>query len=106
MGSIFRIPALLQSATSFHFHPLHDTEKRQGTNVDKVRRKHAKMLIKKLNIASIDSLCNLLPNLVRAPPLYHVESGPTVLGLGAGGGSDEQAVFEFALEVVFFDVVC
>lgn len=106
MGSIFRIPALVQSATSFHFHLSHDNKKRSGTNVDKIRRKHAKMLIKKLNIARIDSLCNLLSDLVRASPLNHIEPGPAVLGLGAGGGSDEQAVFEFALEVVFFDVVC
>lgn len=64
------------------------------------------MLIKKLNIARINSLCNLLSDLVRASPLNHVESGPAVLGLRAGRGSDEQAVLEFALEVVFFDVVC
>jgi hypothetical protein len=64
------------------------------------------MFIKKLDIPSINSLRNLLPNLVRASPLNHVESGPAVLGLGAGRGSDEQGVFEFALEVVFFDMVC
>lgn len=78
MRSIFRIPAL---------HPLAffaSLNGKMGTDVDKVRRKHAKMLVKKLNISGVDSLCNLLSDLVRASTLNHVESGPAILGLSAG----------------------
>ena len=51
------------------------------------------MLIKELDIALINPLCN------------HVKSPPSVLVFGAGLRADEEVVFEFALESVLLDVV-
>lgn len=63
------------------------------------------MLIEKLDVAIVDASSNFLADLVRGPPLDHIETCPSVFGLSAGGGANEQVVFELALEVVFFNMV-
>lgn len=40
------------------------------------------MLVEEFNSALVDSLGNLLANLVRAAPVDHVIAGPSVFGLG------------------------
>ena len=64
------------------------------------------MLIKELNIAVVDSLCDLLSDLVRAAALNHVQPRPAILRLRTGRGAHEEVVLELALEVVLLDVVC
>lgn len=64
------------------------------------------MLIEELNLASVDSLGDLLSDLVRAPSLNHVQASPAVLRLCTGGSAHEERVLELSLQVVLLDVVC
>lgn len=64
------------------------------------------MLIKELDIAIVDSLCDLLSDLVRAAALNHVQARPAILRLRTGRGAHEEVILELALEVVLLDVVC
>jgi len=75
-------------------------------SINQVRRTHGKVLVEELDVAVVDALCDVLADLVRAPPLDHVVARPSVLGLGAGRGADEEVVFELALEAVLLDMVC
>lgn len=63
------------------------------------------MLIKELDIAVVDPLCDFLADLMGRASLDHVQSRPSVLGLRAGRRADEQRVFLLAFEVVLLDVV-
>jgi hypothetical protein len=49
--------------------------------IHQVNREHAKMFIEEVDVAIIDAFGDLLANLMRRPPLDHVESRPSVLGL-------------------------
>ena len=64
------------------------------------------MLIKELDLAIVDSLGDFFSDLVRATSLNHVQAGPAVLGLCAGGSTDKQVVLQLSLEVVLLDMVC
>lgn len=64
------------------------------------------MLIKKVDLSIIQPLGNLLSDLVRTPPLNHVQRRPPVLCLSTGRSTHEQRVPELALQVVLFDMVC
>jgi len=61
--------------------------------IHQIHRKHAQMLVEELYIAVVDSLRDLLTDLMRRPPLDHIETGPSVLSLCAGGGPDEEIEF-------------
>ena len=50
-------------------------------SVHQIDREHAQMLVKKFDVAIVDTLCNLLADLVGCTTLDHVELGPAVLGL-------------------------
>ena len=63
------------------------------------------MLVEEVDATLVDALGNVLADLVRSATGDHVESSPAVLGLGAGRGTDEEAVLELALEAVLLDVV-
>lgn len=63
------------------------------------------MLVEEVDAPLVDALGDGLADLVRAPPLNHVEAGPPVLRLGARRRADEERVAELALEVVLLDVV-
>lgn len=63
------------------------------------------MLVEELDVTVVDTAGNLLADLVRATALNHVELGPSVLSLRAGGGTDEEVVLELTLEVVLLDMV-
>lgn len=63
------------------------------------------MLVEEVDATLVDALGNVLADLVRSATGDHVESSPAVLGLGASGGTDEEAVLELALEAVLLDVV-
>lgn len=63
------------------------------------------MLVEKVDSSRVDSLGDVLADLVRASSVDHVESSPSVLRLGTGRGADEQGVLHLALEVVLLDVV-
>ena len=65
--------------------------------IHKIDGKHAKMLIKELDIAIVNAFSNLLANLMRAPPLDHIQARPSVLGLGPRRGSNEEVVLELSL---------
>lgn len=73
--------------------------------VDEVSGEHGQVLVEEVDTARVDALGNVLADLVRASAVDHVELGPSVLSLGAGGGADEQRVLELALEVVGLDIV-
>lgn len=73
--------------------------------VHQVNGKHAQMLIEELDVAVVDSLRDLLADLMRRPPLDHVELRPSVLRLGARRGTNEQVVLQLSLEVVLLDVI-
>jgi len=63
------------------------------------------MLIKELDSAIIYSFGNIFSNLMRAPPLNHIQSCPPVLGFRATRRADEQRVSQLALEVILLDMV-
>lgn len=75
------------------------------TYVNKIRREHGQMLVEKVDASRVDSLGNILADLVRASSVDHVESSPSVLGLGTCRGADEEGVLHLALEVVLLNVV-
>ena len=73
--------------------------------VEEILREHGEMLVKELDAALVDSLGDGLSDLMGRPALNHVQLGPTVLSLSAGGGADEKVVLHLALEVVLLDMV-
>lgn len=78
----------------------------ESTYIDQIRGKHAQMLVEELNLAGVDSLGDLLSDLMRAASLNHVQASPAVLRLCTGGGAHEEGVLELSLQVVLLDVVC
>jgi len=64
------------------------------------------MLVEELDIAIVDSLCNLFSDLVGGASLNHVQTSPAVLRLRTGRGAHEEVVLQLALQVVLFNVVC
>ena len=74
-------------------------------SVDQIRRTHRKVLVKELDVAVVDSLCDIFADLVGASPLDHVVARPSVLGLGARRGTNEEVVLELALKAVLLDMV-
>jgi hypothetical protein len=63
------------------------------------------MLVEELDVAIVDTLSNLLTNLMRRPALDHVQSCPSVLCLGARRCANEKIVLELALQAVLLDMV-
>lgn len=63
------------------------------------------MLVEEVDATRVDSLGNVLADLVRASPVDHVESSPSVLRLGTCRGADKERVLHLALEVVLLDIV-
>ena len=51
--------------------------------IHEIDGKHAQMLIEELYIAIVDTLCNLFTDLMWCSALDHVQSCPSVLGLGS-----------------------
>jgi len=52
-------------------------------SVHQVHRKHAQMFVEELDVSVVDTLCDLLSDLMRSSALDHVQLGPSVLGLCA-----------------------
>lgn len=63
------------------------------TYVDQIRREHAQMLVEEVDLTIVDTLGNLLADLVRAPAINHVQFSPAVLCFRAGRSADKQGVF-------------
>lgn len=63
------------------------------------------MLIEELDVAIVDTFCNLLADLMRRPTLNHVQTSPSVLSFSARRRTDEKIVLQLALKVVLFDMV-
>jgi hypothetical protein len=63
------------------------------------------MLVKELDIAIVNPLCNFLAHLMRRASLNHIQPRPSVLRLRAGRRTDEEVVLELALEIVLLDMV-
>lgn len=63
------------------------------------------MLVKEVYPALVDSFCNGFSDLMRTPPVNHIQSSPSILGLGSGGSAHEEGVSQLALEVILLDVV-
>ena len=63
------------------------------------------MLIEEFDVAVVDTLGNILADLMRRAALDHVQAGPPILSLGTGGGADEEIVFQFTLESISLDMV-
>jgi hypothetical protein len=73
--------------------------------VDQIRRTHGQVFVEELDVAVVDPLCDILSDLVRASSLDHVVARPSVLGLGAGRGTNEEVVLELTLEAVLLYMV-
>jgi len=54
-----------------------------------VNRKHGQVLVKEVDPPLVDSLCDLLANLVRTTSLDHVQSRPSILSLGPRRRADK-----------------
>jgi hypothetical protein len=63
------------------------------------------MLVKELDVAIVNTLCNLLSNLMRRPALNHIQPRPTVLSLCSGRRANEEIVLELTLKAILFDVI-
>jgi hypothetical protein len=64
------------------------------------------MLVEKLYPTFVDTLCNVLPNLMRTSSFNHIQGSPPILGLGACRRAYKESVAQLALQVILFDVVC
>lgn len=73
--------------------------------VDEISGEHGQVLVEEVDATLVDTLGNVLADLMGRAAVDHVESSPAVLGLGTSGGTDEKAVLELALEAVLLDVV-
>lgn len=63
------------------------------------------MLIKELNLPTINPLRNLLSNLMRRPSFNHIQPGPPILRLRTRRRADEKIVLELTLKSILLDVV-
>jgi hypothetical protein len=63
------------------------------------------MFIKELDIRLINTPGNLLSNLMRAPPLNHIQFRPTILRLSPGGRAHEKGVFHLSLQAILLYVI-
>lgn len=55
------------------------------------------MLVEELYVAIIDTLGNLLSDLMRRATLNHIESRPAVLRLSSRRSTDEEIILQLAL---------
>ena len=63
------------------------------------------MFIKELDIAIVNALGNLLADLMRAPPLDHVQPRPSIFSLRSRRRADEEIILEFTLQSVLLNMV-
>lgn len=63
------------------------------------------MLVEKVDSAIVDTLRDRLTDLMRTPPVDHIQASPSVLCLGPGGRANEEGVSQLALKAVLLDVV-
>jgi hypothetical protein len=63
------------------------------------------MLVEELDPPLIDTLGNVLADLVRGTALDHIEGCPAIFCLGTRRSTDKEGVPQLALKVVLFDVV-
>lgn len=63
------------------------------------------MLVEKVDTARVNTLGDVLADLMRASSVDHVERSPSVLGLGTSRCTDKERVLHLALEVVLLDIV-
>lgn len=63
------------------------------------------MLVEEVDSTLVDTLGDGLADLMRTSPVDHIKASPSVLGLGAGRGANEEGVLELSLEVVLLDIV-
>jgi hypothetical protein len=75
------------------------------TYVDEIHGEHGQVLVEEVDATLVDTLGNLLADLVRASTVNHVQSCPAVLGLGTRRSTDEERVLELALEIILLDVI-
>ena len=64
------------------------------------------MLIKKVDLPAVQPLGDILSNLMRTPPLNHVQLSTSALRLSTRRGTHEQSVSHLSFEFVLLDVVC
>lgn len=63
------------------------------------------MLIEEFDLTIVDALGDLLPDLMRAATLDHVQARPAILRLRARRGTHEEVVLELSLQSILFDVI-
>lgn len=64
------------------------------------------MLVPELDVAVVDTLGDILADLMRRSAVDHVVPRPSVLSLCARGCANKQIVLQLALEVVLLNVFC
>lgn len=75
------------------------------TYVDEIGGEHGQVLVEKVDTARVNTLGDVLADLMRASSVDHVERSPSVLGLGTSRCTDKERVLHLALEVVLLDIV-
>ena len=63
------------------------------------------MLVPEVYPAFVDTLGDVLADLVRRSSLNHVKPRPSIFSLGSARGADEQGVFELSLQIVLLDMI-
>jgi hypothetical protein len=64
------------------------------------------MFVKELDVPIVNSLRNGFPNLMRGPSFDHIQCRPAVFRLSSRARTHEQGIFQLALQVVLFDMIC
>ena len=62
------------------------------------------MLVKEVDSAFVYSPGNGFSDLMGGAALNHVQFRPSILGLGAGGRTDEEGIPQLSLQFIFLDV--
>lgn len=73
--------------------------------IKQILRKHGQVLVSEPNTTGIDSLLNVLADLVRVATIDHVQRCPSVFRLGTRRGTHKQVKLHLALKIVGLHMV-
>lgn len=68
-------------------------------------REHGQMLISKSDTTFIDTLLDVLANLMGITTINHIKLGPTILTFSTRGSTNKEIKLHFTLKVVLFDMI-
>lgn len=73
--------------------------------IDKILGKHGQMLISKTDTTLVDTLLDVLANLMGITAINHIKFSPAILAFSTRGGTHKEIELHFTLKVVLFDMI-